>query len=115
MIYPLNAPLVELLLLSIIAKEDSYGYSISQHLKRVSNLKDSALYPILKKLSDQEYVEVYDRQHQGRNRKYYKITKNGNARRVELKTEWFEYCNELNEIIEEHKSESFFEGGNNNE
>jgi len=51
MIYPLNQPLAELLLLSIITQDDSYGYSISQRLKKVSNVKDSALYPILKRLS----------------------------------------------------------------
>ncbi len=99
MIYPLNPPLTELLLLSIIAKNDSYGYIISQSLKKVSNLKDSALYPILKRLSDQNYVEIYDQQFQGRNRKYYRITPIGEERRSELQTEWQAYCKEIDAIL----------------
>ncbi|MDD6307011.1 MAG: PadR family transcriptional regulator, partial [Clostridiales bacterium] len=77
MIYPLSPPLLEMLILSIIEKGDSYGYLISQQLKEVSNLKDSALYPVLKRLSENGYVEVYDQQFQGRNRKYYRITQAG--------------------------------------
>ena len=99
MIYPLNPTLTELLLLSIIAKNDSYGYIISQSLMKVSNLKDSALYPILKRLSDQNYVEIYDQQFQGRNRKYYRITQIGEERRAELQTEWQAYCKEIDEIL----------------
>ena len=99
MIYPLNQPLTELLVLSVIAKKDSYGYIISQSLKKVSNLKDSALYPILKRLSDQNYVEIYDQQLQGRNRKYYRITPIGEERRSELQTEWQAYCKEIDAIL----------------
>ena len=99
MIYPLSAPLMELLLLSIISREDSYGYIISQNLKKVSNLKDSALYPMLKKLSDLNYVEIYDQQHQGRNRKYYRITPDGEERRMELKAGWTDYCQEIDRLI----------------
>ncbi len=111
MIYSLNAPLTELLLLSIILKEDSYGYIISQNLKSVSNLKDSALYPILKRLSDEQYVDIYDQQHQGRNRKYYRITEKGERRRMELKEEWIAYIGEIDKIIEVPACE----GGNDND
>lgn len=99
MVYPLNQPLTELLLLSIISQNDSYGYIISQRLKKVSNLKDSALYPILKRLSDQNDVEIYDQQFQGRNRKYYRITKKGEEHCQELRSEWSQYCNDINAII----------------
>ncbi len=100
MIYPLNQPLTELLLLSIISRNDSYGYIISQSLKKVSNLKDSALYPMLKRLSDQNYVEIYDQQYQGRNRKYYRITSVGETHRMELQNEWREYCREIEAILQ---------------
>lgn len=114
MIYPLNQPLAELLLLSIITQDDSYGYSISQQLKKVSNVKDSALYPILKRLSEQDYVEIYDRQFQGRNRKYYKITEAGDRHRLELRAEWEQYCDE-NSMILEPSETVLEEGGSRNE
>ncbi|HKM22500.1 MAG TPA: PadR family transcriptional regulator [Lachnospiraceae bacterium] len=105
MIYPLNPPLAELLLLSIISQEDSYGYIISQRLKTVSNLKDSALYPMLKRLSDQNYVEIYDQQFQGRNRKYYRITPMGETQRANLLNEWKSYCNEIEAITQKSPRE----------
>ena len=44
--YPLSSLLIECLILSIVEREDSYGYEISQTVKLVSNIKESTLYPI---------------------------------------------------------------------
>lgn len=104
MIYPLNPPLLEMLILSILKKGDSYGYLISQQLKDVSNLKDSALYPVLKRLSENGYVEVYDQQFQGRNRKYYRITQAGILQYEMLREEWNKYCNNIEKIMNGEKS-----------
>lgn len=106
MIYQLNPALMELLVLSFILQEDSYGYKIGQQLKKVSNLKDSALYPVLRRLSENQYVEVYDRQFQGRNRKYYKITEAGRQQQARLEKEWHDFTAALDEIISQcNKSE----------
>lgn len=99
MIYPLNPVLMELLVLSMICREDSYGYQISQQMKKVSNLKDSALYPVLRRLSENDFVEIYDQQYQGRNRKYYKITETGRQRQGLLEQEWNAHTAAVNEII----------------
>ena len=52
MTFTLNTHMFDFLVLSIIAEGDAYGYQISQIIKRVSDTKDSALYPILKKLQE---------------------------------------------------------------
>ena len=56
MIFPLSPPMFDLLILSITEKEDSYGYQLSQKIKKVSGVKDSTLYPILKRLQEQGYL-----------------------------------------------------------
>lgn len=99
MIYQLNPALMELLVLSLLLQQDSYGYKIGQQLKSVSNLKDSALYPVLRRLSENQYVDVYDRQFQGRNRKYYKITEAGRQQQIRLENEWHDFTAALDEII----------------
>lgn len=99
MTYPLNQPLTELLVLSMIQEEDSYGYQISQQLKEVSDMKDSALYPVLRRLSDHTFVEIYDQQFQGRNRKYYRITESGRHQAALLKKEWEIYVEAINKIV----------------
>ena len=68
MIYPLSTPLLEFLILSVVSRDDSYGYEISQQLKTVSNTKDSTLYPILKRLQENGLVDTYDQQFEGLNR-----------------------------------------------
>ena len=49
MYFPTSSILIEFLILAIIDREDSYGYEISQTIKLVANIKESTLYPILKK------------------------------------------------------------------
>lgn len=109
MIFPLNPVLMELLVLSLICREDSYGYQISQRMKQVSNLKDSTLYPVLRKLAEHGYVEIYDQQFQGRNRKYYRITQAGQGRQAMLEQEWQVYAAAIQEILENSRREA--EGG----
>ena len=99
MVYPLTPPLLDLLILSIIRQEDSYGYQISQQLKGLSNMKDSALYPILRRLSDNGYVETYDQPYQGRNRKYYRITPSGRLKYRFLYEEWLSHTAAVNHIL----------------
>ncbi|MFR9233319.1 MAG: hypothetical protein ACLVLH_10065 [Eisenbergiella massiliensis] len=45
MIYPLSTPLLEFLILSVVSRDDSYGYEISQQLKTVSNTRSSLFIP----------------------------------------------------------------------
>lgn len=101
MVYPFNAPLLDLLILCIIKNKDGYGYEISQQLKSVSNMKDSTLYPILKRLSDNHFVTTYDQPFQGRNRKYYRITDAGKLQLEYLYKEWVQYSKAIEKIISE--------------
>lgn len=100
MTFPLNAPMFDMLVLSVIAEEDAYGYQISQIVKRASSsTKDSTLYPILKRLQENHYVQTYDLPFQGRNRKYYTITDTGKQYLTELTTEWDRYHSVIDDII----------------
>lgn len=99
MIFPMNTPMFDLLVLAVVNREDSYGYQISQVIKQVSNTKDSTLYPVLKRLQEQECLTAYDQQYQGRNRKYYRITEEGKKTYSELLKEWDWYKSEVEQIV----------------
>ena len=88
MIYPLNPALMELLVLAMISQQDSYGYQISQQIKSVSNLKDSTLYPVLRRLQKDGALTVYDEPFNGRNRRYYRLTDIGRERLARYVSEW---------------------------
>ncbi len=103
--YPLNPTLMELLVLSLIYLEDSYGYQISRQMRQVSNLKDSTLYPVLRRLAENGDVLVYDKQFQGRNRKYYQITASGKERQEMLAREWDGHVDAVRKIVEKCRYE----------
>ena len=100
MYFPTSSTLIEFLILAIVEKEDSYGYEISQTVKLVASIKESTLYPILKKLEKADYLTTYSQEHQGRKRKYYSITNSGKEQLVFLKAEWLTYTETLDGIIE---------------
>ena len=50
MYFPVSALLIEYMILSVVESRDSYGYEISQTVKKAADIKESTLYPILKKL-----------------------------------------------------------------
>lgn len=100
MYFPVSSTLIEFLIMAIIETEDSYGYEISQSIKLVANIKESTLYPILKKLVQAGFVTTYSQEHQGRQRKYYRLTEQGRHQLIFLKSSWQTYKETLDGIIE---------------
>ncbi len=99
MYYPISALLIECLILSIVNIKDSYGYEISRSIKKVSNINESTLYPILKKLENNGFLTTYSELHNGRRRKYYKITDSGKVQLDFLKKNWLSYRDEIDKIV----------------
>ena len=100
MYFPTSSILIEFLILAIIDREDSYGYEISQTIKLAVNIKESTLYPILKKLEKAGYMTTYSQEYQGRKRKYYSITSEGKEQLEFLNKEWLTYKETLDGIVE---------------
>ncbi len=73
----LKKGVLEIFVLAMLSKEDSYGYKLITDLTPYVNISESTLYPILRRLEKQEQLKTYNRLHNGRNRKYYKITLKG--------------------------------------
>ena len=94
-----------LLVLSLLANEDMYGYQMIVELARRSDhtfeMKEGTLYPVLHGLEKDGLVEAYQQEAPtGRMRKYYHLTRKGDAA---LKTEtevWKTYSNAVNAVLE---------------
>ncbi len=91
---------LEACVLKILSKGDSYGYKIVKDVSSVIEISESTLYPILKRLETNGYVEVYSVEHNSRLRKYFKITDLGLARIREFILE-FETMYKVFEFIKE--------------
>lgn len=78
----LKKAVIEMLLLKLIAEGDTYGYELSQELKKRSSgliqILEGSMYPILYRLSDNEYISFYEKKVGKRmSRVYYHIEKKG--------------------------------------
>ena len=86
----LKRGLLDVCVLAAIKSEDSYGYKIIKDMKPYMELSESTLYTILKRLEGAEMLTVRTAEHDGRLRKYYRITNRGLRRIEEFKREWAE-------------------------
>ena len=78
---------LDVAVLAAIRGGESYGYKIIRDLKPCIALSESTLYTILKRLESAEMLTVRSAEHNGRLRKYYKITGAGIARIEEFKAD----------------------------
>ena len=92
-----------LLVLSVIAKEDLYGYQIIKTIEKQSDnvfsMKEGTLYPILHTLEANGYLTAYWVDADGRDRKYYKITDKGLKQLQEKQEEWTAFTGAVNKVI----------------
>ena len=93
-----------LLVLSLLAREEMYGYQMITELARRSDhsfeLKEGTLYPILHALEAERLVTVREKEAEtGRVRKYYRITKKGMKDLEEKKEEWRLFTKKVNDMV----------------
>ena len=81
---------MDVCVLAAIKNEDSYGYRIIKDIKPYVDISESTLYPILRRLETAELLTVRSAEHNGRLRKYYRITDAGLERIEDFKSEWAE-------------------------
>ena len=82
--------LLDVCVLAAIKDEDSYGYQIIKDIKPYVEISESTLYPILRRLEAADLLNVRTAEHNGRLRKYYRITPAGLERIAAFKEEWRE-------------------------
>lgn len=93
-----------LLILSLLSREEMYGYQMITELSRRSDhtfeLKEGTLYPILHGLEADGLVTVQEKPAEtGRMRKYYRITQKGMKILAEKKAEWTFFAEKVNAVV----------------
>jgi len=69
--------LLDTCVLSVLSRGDSYGYRIVREMSRCIEVSESTLYPILRRLEASGFLTEYAVPHNGRLRKFYRITAAG--------------------------------------
>lgn len=89
----LKKGLLEICVLAVLEREDSYGYKLIKDISSCISISESTLYPILKRLEASECLTTYSVEHNGRLRKYYRITDAGRRRIDEFTEDWEDIMN----------------------
>ena len=94
----------QLLVLSLLAGEDMYGYQMIVELARRSDhtfeMKEGTLYPVLHGLERSGAVEAYEQEAPtGRVRKYYRLTPRGRELLTEKKAEWEQFSQGVGQVL----------------
>ena len=114
MVFNTGAALLDAIVLAVVAKEPegTYGYKITQDVRSVIELSESTLYPVLRRLQKDDCLVTYDKQINGRNRRYYKITDRGDAQLNLYRSEWLTYASKVSGIFHGESSVSKEEENN---
>lgn len=101
MIFNTGAALLDAIVLSVVSRdaEGTYGYKITQDVRRAIEVSESTLYPVLRRLQKDDCLQVYDRQYGGRNRRYYKLTPAGEAQLRLYIDEWKIYSRKISALF----------------
>ena len=91
-----GAALLDAIVLAVVSKEQqgTYGYKITQDVRQALEVSESTLY------QKDGCLEVYDMQFDGRNRRYYKVTKRGEEQLEMYRKEWKSYSEKICKIFE---------------
>ncbi|MBR4726475.1 MAG: helix-turn-helix transcriptional regulator [Clostridia bacterium] len=92
-----------LMVLSVIARQDMYGYQIVRTIENASEdvfvLNEGTLYPILHTLEQNGLLDAYWCEVDGRRRKYYRITEKGRKELARRRAEWDEFSGAVSKVL----------------
>ncbi len=91
--------------LAALSKEDMYGYALTKIVQESLSVSESTLYPVLRRLKKEGYLETYDEPFEGRNRRYYSLTPIGSRHLEEIIDEWIVFRDSLDRLLEESTNE----------
>lgn len=101
MTFTSSAALLDAIVLAVVSREEhgTYGYRITQQVKDVLDLSESALYPVLRRLQKDQCLTVSDETINGRNRRYYRTTPKGLQQLEQYRADWKEYSQKINHLF----------------
>ena len=94
---------LNLMVLSVLAEESKYGYSLQKSLHSASrgmvDVKAGTLYPLLHRLEADKLIKSKWDTSTGRKRKWYSLTATGRNRLQQQATQWYEYADCIKRML----------------
>lgn len=97
--FTVNTALLDAFVLAILARGDTYGYALTQEVRAKIDISESTLYPVLRRLQKNGWLETYDEPFMGRNRRYYHLTETGKMQTAIYMEEWEQYKKTVDSVL----------------
>lgn len=93
---------LELCVLTLLKKRDTYGYELAERISSRIEIAEGTLYPLLRKLKSDGICDTYiSAESGGPPRKYYTLTEKGQKSETELRLEWMDFVDSVKQIMED--------------
>ncbi|QNM97903.1 PadR family transcriptional regulator [Chitinimonas koreensis] len=97
----LKKGVLEMCVLALLERHDSYAYEIVSTLADGVEMSEGTIYPLMRRLQNDGLVSTYlVESDSGPPRKYYRLEVRGREVLAEMKQEWSGFLEEVNKIIE---------------
>ena len=63
------------------------------------SVSESTLYPVLRRLMKEGYLETYDQEYMGRNRRYYHLSAKGKLKHLDNIKEWTHFSQNVDSLL----------------
>lgn len=94
-----------LMILHLLKEKDRYGYEMIETMSNRSHtmfeLKTGTLYPLLHGLEKDRFILSYEKEEEGRVRRYYHLTQKGVEHLAGKKKEWQKYIEAVSYVLQE--------------
>ena len=91
---------LELCVLALLFKHDSYAYEIASQLSESIGMGEGTIYPLMRRLQMDRLVETYlVESPAGPSRKYYRLTEAGKASFASQKSAWSSFSGAVENIL----------------
>jgi|SRR5690606_34675583 PadR family transcriptional regulator PadR len=92
---------LELCVLSLIARQDRYGYELVEEISRNFAIAEGTIYPLLRRLTKDGLCTAYLAEStEGPPRKYYRLTPEGRRVQRQLLEEWRAFVRGVQNMVE---------------
>ena len=95
----ISTALLDGCVLGILSRGDYYGYALTQKVQEHVPVSESTMYPVLRRLKKANLLTPYDEPYQGRNRRYYHITAEGQKQLTEVQQEWLTFKKQIDQLL----------------
>ncbi|GLH80850.1 PadR family transcriptional regulator [Bradyrhizobium sp. SSBR45G] len=93
---------LELCVLALLARGESYAYEIASSLAAGVGIGEGTIYPLMRRMQDDKLVETrLAESNSGPPRKYYRLTPAGRAAFTAQKREWRSFADAVNRLLGE--------------